>query len=320
MQNSAKTLQLIALLLLVPGRARAQQAAADALFDSARANMTKGAFAEACEQFRASDKLDPAVGTELNLADCEEKRGRLASAWELFRTVAEKLPDNDERAPMANERARALQPRVPRLTLTLANDAPKNSTLRDGDVDLGSAAFGVALPMDPGAHEFVVSALGFEPRTFQVRLAEGDARAVTVAPGSKERASSSSAAARGGGEKKANAAKNIGSDTRTLGFSLAGGGVVGIGVGAVAGLLMLSKKSTVNDQCHADKSCSSAGLDAAHSAHTLQMISNVGWVVGAAALGAGAYFILSSTPNKPTTTLALESSTNGGQLSLGRTW
>ncbi len=56
--------------------------------------MAKGDYAVACEQFRASDKLDPEVGTELNLADCEEKRAHLASAWELYRTVEEKLPEN----------------------------------------------------------------------------------------------------------------------------------------------------------------------------------------------------------------------------------
>jgi hypothetical protein len=322
MRNSAKKLQWVALLLLLPARAGAQQAAADALFDSARANMTKGAFAEACEQFRASDKLDPAVGTELNLADCEERRGRFASAWELFRTVSEKLPDNDERAPMAHERARALQPRVPKLTLTLAAGAPKNSTLRDGDVDLGSAAFGVALPMDPGTHDFVVSAFGFEPRTFQVRLAEGDTQAVTVSPGAALHTSASSSAPipRENDENGEKRPKNHGSDTRTLGFALAGVGVTGVGVGAVAGLLMLGEKHTVTDECNPDKSCSSTGVSAAKSARTLEMVSNVGWIVGAAALGAGAYFIFSAAPSKPSTTLALSSTAVGGQLSLSRTW
>jgi hypothetical protein len=318
MRITTKTLPFVA-LLFAPVRAQAQQAAADALFDSARATMGKGAFAEACEQFRASDKLDPAVGTELNLADCEEKRGHLASAWELFRTVSEKLPENDERAPMARARAQALEPRVPKLTLTLADGAPKNSSLRDGDLDLGSAAFGVALPMDPGAHDLVISAPGFEPRTFQVRLAEADTQTVTVSPGAATRdaANPSPTLDRKMAQKTP---QNVGANTRTLGFALAGVGGTAVGVGAVAGLLMLSKKHTVDEECHPDKSCSSAGVDAAHSAHTLQMVSNIGWVVGAAALGAGAYFILSAAPSKPSTTLALSSNALGGQLSLSRTW
>src|SRR5260221_14649709 len=108
MRHPPFTLPLVAPILAAPVAARAQQAAADALFDSARASMAKGDFAAACEQFRASDKLDPAVGTELNLADCEEKRGHLASAWELYRTVEEQLSEKDERLALAHTRAQAL--------------------------------------------------------------------------------------------------------------------------------------------------------------------------------------------------------------------
>src|SRR6185369_2421775 len=120
-----------------------------------RAAMDRADFTAACEQFRASDKLDAAVGTELNLADCEEKRGHLASAWELYRTAAEKLSERDERLAFARSRIQA--------------GAPQESTVRDGDVELG-AVLGVALPMDPGPHTLVVSAPGFAPQSFAVRL------------------------------------------------------------------------------------------------------------------------------------------------------
>ena len=320
MRMTAYTLPVIAAMLAAPGRARAQEAAADALFDSARTAMAKGDFQRACEQFRASDKLDPAPGTELNLADCEEKRGRLASAWELFRTVEEKLSANDERLPVAHGRAQALQARVPRLTLTLAPGAPPGSTVRDGNVELGAAAFGLSLPMDPGAHELVVSAQGFAPRTFPLQLGEGDNRTLVVAPGAPT-AEPGPLAAAAPVPSAPREVSNGHSSTRTVGFVLAGVGVAGLGVGAVAGALMLGKKSTVNDGCQPDKSCSNAGLAAAHSARTLEIVSNVGWVVGAAALGAGAYFLLTSGPSsKPSTALALAPNPSGGQLSLSRSW
>ena len=97
----AFTLPILLSTLALSGAAAAQEAAADALFDSARTAMARRDFDRACEQFRASDKLDPAAGTELNWADCEEKRGHLASAWELFRMVEEKLNPSDERVPVA---------------------------------------------------------------------------------------------------------------------------------------------------------------------------------------------------------------------------
>ncbi|HEY1537431.1 MAG TPA: hypothetical protein VGF76_25600, partial [Polyangiaceae bacterium] len=182
MRKTAYALPVLLTILAASARAAAQEAAADALFDSARTAMARRDFYRACEQFRASDKLDPAAGTELNLADCEEKRGRLASAWELFRMVEEKLNPSDERVTVAHGRAQALQARVPRLTLELAAGAPKSSSVRDGSVELGSATFGISLPVEPGSHELVVSAPGFAARTFQIQLAEGEARSLVVSP------------------------------------------------------------------------------------------------------------------------------------------
>src|ERR1700712_1639874 len=138
MRMTAHTLPVIAAIIVATGRAHAQAAAADALFDSARTAMAKGDFAAACEQFRASDKLDPALGTELNLAECEEQRGHLASAWALYRTAGEQLAEKDERLALAHARASALERRVPKLTLSLAPGAPKGTSVRDGSVELGS--------------------------------------------------------------------------------------------------------------------------------------------------------------------------------------
>ena len=320
MRMTAHTLPVIVAILAAAGHAHAQEAAADALFDSARTAMAKGDFDRACEQFRASDKLDPAPGTELNLADCEEKRGRLASAWELFRTVEEKLNPSDERLPVAHGRAHALEARVPRVTLTLAPGAPQGSTVRDGNVELGAAAFGIALPMDPGSHELVVSAPGYAPRSFMIQLAAGENRAVVVSPGT----AGSQVSAGPPVAAPVNPPREVSSNhanTRTLGFVLGGVGVAGFGVGAIAGAMMLGKKSTVDAGCHPDKSCSSAALDAAHAGRTLEIVSNVGWIVGAASLAVGAYLVISSGPSsKPSSALAVAPNVGGGQLSLSRSW
>jgi hypothetical protein len=322
MRQTAYALPVMLTMLALPGRASAQEAAADALFDSARTAMARRDFDRACEQFRASDKLDPAAGTEMNLADCEEKRGHLASAWELFRMVEEKLNPSDERVAVAHGRAQALQARVPRLTLELAAGSPKNSSVRDGSVELGSATFGIALPIEPGSHELVVSAPGFAERTFQIQLAEGEVRSLVVSPGAPV---SPGAAPLAGPSPAATRSPEqparTGSSGRTLGFVLGGVGVAGLGVATITSLMVVSKKSTVDAGCQPDKSCTSSALDAAHSGRTLEIVSNVGWVVGAAALGAGAYFLLTSGPStKPSTAVALLPNPAGGQLSLSRSW
>ena len=78
----------------------------EALFEQGRAAMAAGSYDIACARFRDSDKLDPAVGTRFNLADCEERRGRLATAWSLFRGVLSELAHEDDRRPIAEQRAK----------------------------------------------------------------------------------------------------------------------------------------------------------------------------------------------------------------------
>src|SRR6266498_1038121 len=77
------------LLAHLPGAASAQvsaenRAAAQALFDLGRTLITSGRAEEACPKFEESQRLDPGVGTQLNLADCYDRTGRTASAWTLY--------------------------------------------------------------------------------------------------------------------------------------------------------------------------------------------------------------------------------------------
>src|SRR6185436_9458711 len=61
--------------------AAAESAAAEALFQQAAALMQDGKYREACEKFEGSQELEPALGTQLRLADCYDRAGRTASAW-----------------------------------------------------------------------------------------------------------------------------------------------------------------------------------------------------------------------------------------------
>jgi hypothetical protein len=172
-----------------PAAAHAQAPAAEALFDQGRDAMKRGDLDTACARFRASDQLDPAAGTRLNLGDCEERRGRVASAWEAFRAALAKMPAGDSRIAVAQARIAALKLRLPWLTLTLAPGAPPGTTVREGDKMLGTAAtFGVPLPLDPGVHQLTVLAPGHAPRPMKVTLFEAKVVSLVVAPSLAERA------------------------------------------------------------------------------------------------------------------------------------
>ena len=110
------------LLAQAPRAARAgsnDPAAAEALFRDGRAAAQKGDWESACPKLRESQRLTRR-GDVVNLADCEEHRGKVATAWQLYRQVVESLPENDERVPLAKKRATDLERRLPHLTVRIA--------------------------------------------------------------------------------------------------------------------------------------------------------------------------------------------------------
>jgi len=268
-------------------RAEAQNpAAAEALFEQARAAMAAGDYDMACARFRDSDKLDPAVGTRFNLADCEERRGRLATAWSLFRAVLAELPRDDDRRPIAQERAKALEPRLPRVTLLEPPELPQRARLRIDGVDLGEGSFGVPLPMDPGKHELVMMAADGREHRRGFVLAEAQQLKLPV------RFSNASTDSR-----VARAAADTGDAQRSAAYVAGGIGLAGLALGAVSGIITLSKKRTANANCSdALRVCNRAGVDANESGHTFAALSVLGFGVGAVGIGAATYLWFSAPP------------------------
>ena len=135
--------------------------AAEALFVEGKRLVAAGQFAEACTKFGESERLDAAPGTLLNLADCYEKVGRLASAWLSFREAAE-IAQREDRASWADvawARARLLEPRLPTLTVTVdaKTAVPGLEISRDG-VRLAPSMWGVPVPVDPATSRIEVRA------------------------------------------------------------------------------------------------------------------------------------------------------------------
>lgn len=131
-------------------------AAAEQLFLDAKALAEAEQWAEACPKFQASLDLDRTLGTLLNLADCNERIGKVASAWSQFGEAAQwAAREGDERQQFATDRQTALEPRLSRLTITVHNPVSTLSVFRDETV-VEAAAFGTAIPVDPGAHVIVV--------------------------------------------------------------------------------------------------------------------------------------------------------------------
>lgn len=144
--------------------ATAEDGAAARLFDEGRALLVDGRFAEACPKLEASQRLEPRLGTLLNIAFCHEQQGELATAWRGFEeAVAVARREGDlERERFARGRAEALAARVPWLEVRVAAGALPSTILLDG-APLAPGEWGRELPVDPGSHTLVALHGGGEP-------------------------------------------------------------------------------------------------------------------------------------------------------------
>ena len=288
----------IAIAITSAGAARAEErdaVLAETLFREGRAAIDAGDLPTACAKFEQSYRLDPAPGTLLNLGDCEEKRGRLATAWERFNRMHDTLGANDDRRVLARSRADAVAARLPRVKIVLAKDTPDGArVLRDG-APLDPAAIGTLVPIDPGAHVLVVHVDGRRDEKIDVRMAEAERREITlhagpllppppvIVPPPEHHGL--------GGR-------------RVAALVVAGAGVLSLGAGFVTGGIALGTQGDAQKTC-ANGVCSDQhGVDLHEQAKTQALVADVLFGVGVACVAAGAVLWLTGKPSRTSVGLA----------------
>lgn len=285
--------------LLLSGTAAAQpedrRAAAQALFEQGKALVEAKNFKAACPKLADSQRLDPGIGTSLWLADCLQNNGQTASAWAQFKEAAAAAAmQKDPREKVARQRAQDLEPKLSRLTVTIASSTKGVRVTRDG-LEVVPSEIGNALPVDPGAHEIVAAAAGFKTwrKSFDV-----PAQPVTIAvavpdlepdPTAAPSAGSSSASNGTPSPAKPLEAESDGSGQRIFGLVVAGVGVVGVGVGTFFAFDAKGKydDSNANGLC-TNNQCGSEGLALRDDAESKALIATVTMGVGAALIVGGA--------------------------------
>jgi len=162
MTTATRALVVVAVMTAV---AHAQGPDAEALFREAKKLMKQHAFAAACEKFDASEHLEPAPGTELNLADCREKTGQTASAWAMFVKAAQtaKRSGDWKREAEARRRAAALEPRLVYLTIAVGKRARvAGLVVRRNDIVVDVGQYDQPVPVDPGDYAVTAEAPGHD--------------------------------------------------------------------------------------------------------------------------------------------------------------
>lgn len=280
---------------------------AERLYRDGRAAAQVKDWDRACALFQQSQNREPAPGTLLNLADCEEHRGKLVTATAQYNAAARLFQSGDERTTYAKQRASTLEKRIAKLRIR----AEGNATIECDGVVVDPSSLGTVVTMDPGEHVFVVKAEGRAEARSVIRLGEGESREIELklgpilpaTPASDPSVSDPPTVAETApapppavGTPDVKATVN-----RTPAYIAFGVGAVGVGVGAVTGLLALDSAHTVKTTCPNHICASQAHADAAGTAasdtRTWATISAVGFGVGVGAAAAGLYLLLRKPSN-----------------------
>jgi len=184
----------VVVVLAWAGASRADpqdSAAARELFEEARRLMAGGDYEAASRKLASALALSNGRGIKFQLAVCEEKLGRVASAWTLYVEVADASRDAHEtdRERVARAHAAEILPRVPHVRLTVAD---ASAVVRRDDVVLAAGAWDTPLAVDPGKHVIRAERPGHrawesavdvaEGATVDVRVPELDPIALALAP------------------------------------------------------------------------------------------------------------------------------------------
>ena len=273
---------------------------ADESFQQGHVLLEDKRYTDACPKFEESQRQDPASGTLLALAYCEELSGLLATSWGNYLSAA-RLADREgqrERQTAATERARSLLDRVSKLTVVVPAELlnlPGFHLVRDG-IEFERASFGVAVPNDGGSHAFLASAPGRVSWSSTVTLlAERDEKTLVlpvldrVATAPPFEVPSDSGVVASQSRRSLSAAS----------LSLFAGSVVGIGLGTAFALRASSK----NNQSYANgcdgRSCNEVGAELRQDSLAAARVSTWSFVA-AGAFAAGGLTLYLTSPVRST--------------------
>lgn len=301
MRLSARSFVGVAVMLTCMGMtttARAEptasdKAMADALFREAKALAAQNRFGEACPKIAEAQRLDPAPGAGLVLGDCYERVGKLASAWGAFNetiAIARNARDEERRVEAAR-RAGLLEGRVPKVTIVVPPPVrvPGLEIRWDGKA-IGDAAWGSAIPADPGAHMIEAVAPGRKTWSTQITVPGSGVMNITV-PMLDEAPSGATAAP-----------VTFWGPQRIGGLVTGVVGLVGFGIGGAFAAQAASKNKDSLPHCLPDniKLCDATGVALREEAFANAGIST-GMFIGGGIVTAVGIVVFATAPNPKAT-------------------
>jgi hypothetical protein len=285
------------------GRAYAQaqdEAIARALFDEGRRLADAGQYSAACPKFEAARRARASTGVLMNLADCYEKTGRTASAWTTFgeaASVAVRAGREGDHIE-ATRRQTALEPHLSRLVIHIDREVPSLIVKNDG-VEIPKGAWDVPIPIDPGTHEMTAEAPNRQSWKKSFETARGAQTTSLEIPELSDTFPPNTGAHPESPQPSltsvvsAQEDPSFGRTQRFVGLSVAGAGIIAVGIGGVIALV-----AKAHDSAAAVEPGIARHTDSV-SAVNLGNAATVVVVVGAAATAAGAVVWLTAPTGRP---------------------
>jgi hypothetical protein len=307
-------------LVLAARGASAQSADAEALFRDGRKLVKQGKLAEGCAKLEASERLESTTGTLLNLGDCREANGQLASAWAAFSKAmaAAKRGNEHKREVEARRRAEALEPRLGHLAIMVEHRVDGMQVERAGQ-PVDPELWSTGEPLDAGDYEIKVSAPGHTSWTGTVVVRDGARATIEVPSLAREAAPPPAATAVVSAQAnppQPEARPAMLTTTRELAIAA---GAVGIGVivtGAVFGGKARDYQHQADAICPAAACASEHAIELNHNAQTDANIANIGLAIGGAVVAGGILLWVVGGPHASHETLAITTTPRGNGLAI----
>ncbi|MDB4937437.1 MAG: hypothetical protein JWP87_4409 [Labilithrix sp.] len=314
-------------MLLVAPSVRADRITdAEDLFRRAKALIAQDKYEDACPLLTESYRLDPGMGTLLNLALCHEHVGKTASAWGEFRAVEQQaraaVPPNESRAQFAREHADKLQGRLSRVKIVVPSEARVPGLVIAIDGEPKGEPLWAGVPVDPGTRTVEASATNKIPAVMKVKIDdEGVLAAVTIPVLADAPVATAAARSGTGTDLEAVEAYAASRARRTTGFVIGGLGLATLAVGVTFGIAAIvndneAKKCSPCIRGSADASASDQATD---RALVFANISNVTVPLGVIGSVAGAYLVLTAGPSRSVSIAPMTSKTSAG-LAMSGLW
>lgn len=329
---------------------------ADASYDEGLKAFKAGDFATACEKLSESYRIEASPGVLYAIAECEAKRGRIATALVHYRNYlrasesfsVEQQKKHQTRIAWALEQTKNLGKEVPSVKLILPSPLPQTARVLQDGVELAAGAPEGLLHVDPGMHVFVLKISGGADlvRTVSLRLGESllihfELESDPSSPSSAAKAvpvrSPDQPADQTQGVKPIVPAKI--SDTQqplvskplpptpskehpshsqyTVPLAVGAAGLGALSVGAIFGGLVFRNASIVHANCGADLGCNQQGFEAAEEAQVFGKVSEVALSAGAVLLAASVVTFFASRAGHPSSNNGRRSAVSTFRLARG---